>query len=45
MGELKKTQARHENYATVIEVIFLLLVAASSYTEVYVSYNMTQNFL
>jgi len=45
MGELKKTQMRHENYATVIEVIFLLLVAASSYTEVYVSGYKTENFL
>jgi len=45
MGELKKTQGRHENYATVIEVIFLLLVAGASYTEVYVSYIMTANFL
>ena len=45
MGELKKTQGRHESYATVIEVIFLLLVAASSYTDVYVSWNKTRNFL
>jgi len=45
MGKLKKTQVRHENYATVIEVIVLLLVAASSYFAVYVSYSMTQNFL
>jgi len=44
MGELKKTQGRHENYATVIEIIFLLLVGASSYTEVYVSYNETEKF-
>jgi len=29
----------------VIEVLFLLLVAASSYTEIYVSYIMTTTFL
>ena len=45
MGELKKTQVRHESYARVIEVIVLLLVAASSYTEVYVSWIKTANFL
>jgi len=32
MGKLKETQVRHENCATVIEVIVLLLVAVSSYT-------------
>ena len=45
MGSLKETQGRHETYATVIEVIVLLLLAVSSYTEVYVSLVWTYNFI
>jgi len=45
MADLKKIQVRQENWSTVIEVIFLLIVAASSYTYVYVSNTLTYNFL
>jgi len=45
MAELKKKQVRQERWSTGIEIAFLLLVLASSYPYVFVSYSKTSNFL
>jgi len=44
MAELKKRQVRQETWANTIQGVFLLLVAGSAYTFVYVSINKTTNF-
>jgi len=44
MAELKKRQKKQERGADAISGVFLLMVAGSSYTYVYVSYNKTLNF-
>jgi len=41
MAELKKRQVRQETWADVIQGVFLLLVAVSAYTSVYVDYQKT----
>jgi len=44
MIKLKKRQKKQEKWANTISGVFLLLVAGSGYTYVYVSYNKTINF-
>jgi len=44
MAELKKRQRRQETWSTVIEIVLLLLVIASSYPYVYVSDRKIINF-
>jgi len=43
--ELKKTQARQERWSTGIEIAFFLLVIASAYPYVYISYFYVASFL
>jgi len=45
MGELKARQVRQEAWSTTIEIVFLLLVIASSYPYVYVAFVKTSSFL
>jgi len=44
MNELKKKQMKQERWANTIEGVFLLLVAGSAYTSVYVAYHKTVDF-
>jgi len=45
MAELKKRQVSQEAWSTGIETVFLLIVLASSYPYVYLSYRKTETFL